>query len=316
MGFITRKAFAVIGAVVFCVILGTVLFAANSMYMSKDKKPAGVFVASYIPGWHEGSNTQGSIVLVNPTGNEYSNITLIAQIDGVEINNASLRLWDNNFTVNVPHSLIDNMDLFYAMKNYSSPITSISIKPNQNVTVSLNFTASESYRFNSHNLTVYLTKDGFGDLINGQSLTIPPTETYLQVVKLSPVQYDNDTFHLYYDEYRNDNPNFLQQYRNRTITIGSSNYRLAAKINVLGEYYFNVTVHNNSSFPVNSVMLFGQLPDRGGYVGSWGAKLDIGLQPGESYLFPVGERALPINAYATGYITSSTLELANQTTTP
>jgi hypothetical protein len=133
---------------------------------------------------------------------------------------------------------------------------------------------------------------------------------------LSPVQYDNDTFHLFYDEYRNDNPNFLQQYRNRTITIGSSNYRLAARINVLGEYYFNVTVHNNSSYPVNSVMLFGQLPDREGYVGSWGAHMDVVLQPGETYLFPVGEMSLPSGTYATGYITDLTLQIANQTAAP
>ena len=300
---------------VLCVI-SAALLAANHSNTSPEEKQDCLYVASYIPWWYEGSKIQGSIVIVNPTGTEYSNLTLITHIDGLEINNASLRLWDNNFAVNVPYSLIDNIDLFYAMKNYSSPITSISVKPNQNITVSLNFTVSESFRFNSHNMTVYLSKDGFGDLINGQSLTIPPTETYLQIVRLSPIQYDNDTFHMYYDEYRNDNPNFLQRYRNRTITIGSSNYRLAARINVLGEYYFNVTVHNNSSFPVNSIILFGQSPDRGGYLGSWGAHLDVVLQPGETYLFPVGEKSLPYNTYATGYIANSTIQLGNQNAAP
>lgn len=141
-----------------------------------------------------------------------------------------------------------------------------------------------------------------------QSFEATQTEVYLEIISYSSVHSDNDTYHKYFSQsqnryvYRNDNPNFLQRYRNWTWEIGISNYPIAADRGYLGVRYFNVTVHNNSSFPVNSIKLFGQLPSMGNYINTWPAIADYVLQPGETYLFPVGEKELPTNAYATGYI--------------
>jgi hypothetical protein len=199
------------------------------------------------------------------------------------------------------------------MINFSTPITSISIEPNQNETISLIFPSQDTFRFSSHNLTIYISQNSFGDIINGQSLTIPQTEAYLQVVSYSSIVFDNNTYSKHFSwtrntyVYVNDNPNFLQRYFNRTWEIGTGNYGMASRMNVLGERYFNVTVFNNNTFPVNSVALVGQIPSRGSYMDSWRALIDYVMQPNETYVFPVGETELPNYAYATGYITNSTL---------
>jgi hypothetical protein len=147
-----------------------------------------------------------------------------------------------------------------------------------------------------------------------QSSQTTQTELYLEIVSYSSIHSDNDTYHKYFSSsqnryvYRNDNPNFLQRYRNWTWEIGVSNYPIAADRGYLGVRYFNVTVHNNSSLPVNCIKLFGQLPSMGSYVNTWPANASDVLQPGESFLFPVGEKELPVNAYATGYIANPSSE--------
>jgi hypothetical protein len=144
-----------------------------------------------------------------------------------------------------------------------------------------------------------------------QSFETTRTEVYLEIVSYSSIHSDNDTYHKYFSQsqnryvYRNDNPNFLQRYRNWTWEIGISNYPIAADRGYLGVRYFNVTVHNNSTFLVNNIKLFGQLPSMGSYMNTWPALADSVLRPGETYLFPVGEKELPLNAYATGYITNN-----------
>ncbi len=112
--------------------------------------------------------------------------------------------------------------------------------------------------------------------------------------------------------YRNDNPNFLQWYHKYSWEIGAANYALAADIGVLGVRYFNVTVYNNCTFPVNSVKLVGQTPSMGTHMNSWPALPDCLLQPGETYVFPVGANEQPTYAYATGYISKPII----QTTVP
>jgi hypothetical protein len=292
------------------VVLATIF---NSSLVNEE---GNLYFADYTACTYSDNSTYGNLVLVNPTNKSYSNLTLAIQVDGSEPINPTLRAWTTNTSLKSPNSFLESVDAYYNMNKSSIQAETVNIGPNQNVTVNLNYPSSSTFRFSAHNLTVYLSQHSLGDVINGQLLKIPQTETYLEVVRLSPVQYDNDTFHLYYDEYRNDNPNFLQSYRNSTMKIGAANYWLAAGNNFLGMFYFNVTVHNNSSFPVNSIALFGQLQERGGYFGSWYAHMDVVLQPGESYLFPVGEMTLPTGAYAMGYITNSTLKIANQTASP
>jgi hypothetical protein len=128
-------------------------------------------------------------------------------------------------------------------------------------------------------------------VINCKSLIVPQTKVYLAVLGFSSLQFDNDTFQEYLNEtsnddyiYKNDNPNFFQRYYNRSWTIGITNYHMASYINVLGETYFNVTVHNNSSFPVEGVVLFGQLPNGGSYINDWYDLADYVLYPKDTCL--------------------------------
>jgi hypothetical protein len=198
------------------------------------------------------------------------------------------------------------------MENFSTPITSISIEPDQKETISLSFPSPYSFQFSSHNLTIYISQNNFGDIINGQSLTVPQTEAYLQIVRYSPVETDYNTYHEYFNStlnayrYVNDNPNFCQRYRNYSWEVYTDTYHLASHMNVLDETYFNVTVFNNNTFPVNSVTLLGQIPSRGTYMNDWRALIDYVMQPNETYLFPVAEDELPYYAYVTGYLTNTT----------
>ncbi len=276
-----------------------------------DENPPSLYIASYTSGLSETSHIDGNIVLVNPTNKAYSNLSLSIQLDNYEITKPTLRIWDPNYSLNTPTSFLQSVQLYRDMLNHSAPTTTINLEPNQNLTLWLNLTSQGTIRFNPHKLTIFLTQQDFGDLINGQSFTLPQTEVHLEIISYSSVQTDNDTYHKYFSSsrnsyvYRNDNPNFCQRYHNQSWEIGTANYGMAAEMGVLGVRYFNVTVHNNSSFPVNSIKLFGQLPHGGNYTFTWPAIADYVLQPGETYLFPVGEKELPANVYATGYITNS-----------
>jgi len=307
-----------------------VLFAAKSNDASTGKDDHNsLYVASYIPGpWSSSTTTEGitegNIVLVNPTSNSLSNLSMTIQVDSSEIIVPSLRLWYSNHTVYVPNSLMQSEHIYEDMENFSTPITSISIEPNQKETISLSFPSPETFQFSSHNLTIYISQNNFGDIINGQSLTVPQTEAYLKVVGYSAVEFDGNTYHEYFNStlndyvYVNDNPNFCQRYFNYSWEIYATNYHLASHMNMLDETYFNVTVFNNNTFPVNSVTLLGQIPSRGSYMNWWGALIDYVMQPNETYVFPVPETELPYYGYVTGYVTNSTLQMSNpqSATTP
>lgn len=296
-------------AVILCVILIAVLFATkpNDDYNS-------LYVASYIPGLWD-----GNIVLVNPTSDSLSNLNMTIQVDSSEIIVPSLRLWDSNYTLNPPNSFMQNVYMNTDMINFSTPITLISIEPNKNETINLSFPSSDTFRFSSHNLTIFISQNTFGDIINGQSLTIPQTEAYLQVVSYSSIVSDYDTYHEYFNrtlnEYMivNDNPNFLQRYFNISWEIGSANHKMMSRMNLLGETYFNVTVYNNSTFPVYSVTFVGQQEH---YFRDGRALDDYVMQPNETYVFPVGGGKLPNCAYVTGYVTNSTLQISHPNSTP
>jgi hypothetical protein len=318
--------------VILCVILIAVLFAAKSNDASTSKDDHNsLYVASYIPGpWSSNTTegtTEGNMVLVNPTSNSLSNLNMTIQVDSSEIIVPNLRLWYSNHTVYVPNSLMQSEHIYEDMENFSTPITSISIEPNQKETISLSFPSPDTFQFSSHNLTIYISQNSFGDIISGQSLTVPQTEAYLQVVSYSSVESDYNTYHEYFNStlndyvYVNDNPNFCQRYFNcswEVYPVYPSTYPLMSQMNVLDETYFNVTVFNNNTFPVNSIALLGQIPSRGSYMNWWGALIDYVMQPNETYVFPVPETELPYYAYATGYVTNSTLQMSNpqSATTP
>jgi hypothetical protein len=299
----------------------------NIALASKDNRTS-LYVASYIPGpWSESSNstvggiTEGNIVLANPTNNSLNDLNMTIQVDSSETIVPSLRLWDSNYTLNTPDSFMQSVYLFEDLQNFSTPITSISIEANQNETISLVFPSPESFQFSNHSLTIYVSKYTFGDIINGQLLIVPQTQAYLQLVKYGSVETD-DTYHLHYDASYGedmmilDNPNFFQRYHNETgHPIYPDLYGLARAMDVLGDTYFNVTVFNNSTFPVDSVALQGQISFRGNYTNHWGALIDYVMQPNETYLFPVAEHELPSYAYVTGYVIDNSAP-ASSTATP
>ncbi len=189
-----------------------------------------LYVASYISGpWSSWSGsttatvgvTEGNIVLVNPTSNSFSNLTLAIQVDNSDVINPSLGLWDSNYELNSPNTFFQSEELWRDMQNFSTPITSITIGPNQKANISLSIPSSISFSFSSHNLKIYVSQNNFGDIINGQLLIVPQTEAYLQIVNFSVVESDEGTYHQYYNNTLNSNmvavaynPNFYHRYYN------------------------------------------------------------------------------------------------------
>ena len=295
-----------------------VLFVAksNTALPNKDEH-ASLYVASYISGpwspWSQSGNysttegiIEGNIVLVNPTSTSLSNLKLAIQVDNSETFNSSLRVWDSNYTLDTPNSFLQSEQLFEDMQNFSTPITSISIDSNQRETISLVFSSPETFQFGEHSLRIYVSKNNFGDIVNGQLLIVPQTEAYLQIVNFSVVESDIGTYHQYYDSAQKSNmvtvaynPNFYQRYLNTSkYDIYADNFAMMHDI-ALDYSYRNVTVFNNNTFPVNSVIVFGQEPYRSG------ALMDYAIQPSETYLFPVSDDVLPAYAYVIGYVTNN-----------
>jgi hypothetical protein len=308
-----------------------VLFVAESniALASKDTHTS-LYVASYISGpWSEsnstgGGLTEGNIVLANPTSNSLANLTMTIKVDNSDTIIPSLRLWDSNYTLNTPTSFFQSLLLFEDMENFSSIITSISIEPNQKETISVVFPSPESFQFGNHSLTIYVSKNNFGDIINGQLLVVPQTEAYLQIVNFSAIESDQGTYHQYYNSTLESNmvtvaynPNFYQRYHNISeYDYYADNFGIMHYMGALDYSYFNVTVFNNNTFPVNSVTLFGQIQSRGTYRNGWNALIDYVMQPNETYLFPVAQTELPSHSYATGYLANTIQSFRSSSPTP
>jgi hypothetical protein len=264
-----------------------VLFAAKPSPSSDNPDEKTLFIESFNPTTIGSNVTGGSIVLVNPTNENFENLTLKIKIDDSELIVPFLRLL-KPLPVEEPFSA------------YSVPITQISIASNQNETVQLYLfdpdqneppfyeTIVTVQTFSSHIIRFYITQNTFGDVINGQSLIIPQEKAYLQITGYSSIEHDNNTWHEYFNsstnqyEYVNDQPNFYQQYyQSRFFPLDPSSYNWAKTLNQLGEHYFNVTVYNNNTFAVNGIVL----NSGEGSVAS--ALPDTVLQPDETYTFPV-----------------------------
>lgn len=256
----------------------------------KDSDQNSLFIASFTPVTVGSKVTGGSIVLVNPTNNNFENLTLAVKIDDFELITPILRLW-----IRLPNEKL----------NYTIPITQISIKPNQSETIQLYLfdpsqneppfyeTSVNVQTFSSHVFRFYITQNIFGDVINGQSLTIPQEKAYLQILGYSSIEHSDDTWHEYYNsttnryEYINDQPNFYQQYhRSAYFPLDRSSYNWAKMLNQLDEHYFNVTVFNNNTFPVEKITLFRGPPSDEGESVAFALPNKI-LQPNETYVFPV-----------------------------
>jgi hypothetical protein len=299
------------------------VYAYSNFMTNQDSKLDGsnndLFIESFSPSTIGSNVTGGTFVLVNPTNKNFENLTLTIKIDDSPLIAPNLRL-QMHLPIDTPFD------------NYNVPITQISIEPNQNKTIQLYLydpsqnETSQLYQtnvsvqtFSSHILRFYITQETFGDVVNGQSLTIPQEKAYLQITGYSLIEHDNDTWHQYFNssknryEYVNDQPNFYQQYHHSEFyPMESSSYNWAKTLNQLGEHYFNVTVFNNSTFPVQKIAF--NLGEGGVAFAS-----DKIVQPNETYIFPVAaggqnwwsvgsvnqlSNFYPAQAYASGDLTN------------
>ena len=177
---------------------------------------------------------------MNPTNKNFENLTLTIKIDDSDLIVPNLRL-QIHLPVETPFD------------NYNVPITQITIEANQNETIQLYLynpsqngtsqlyqTSVNVQTFSSHIFRFYLTQKTFGDIVNGQSLTIPQEKAYLQIVSYSPIEHDNDTWHEHFNtstnrqEYINDQPNFYQQYHHSAYYPMESNSFNWAKTSTWG----------------------------------------------------------------------------------
>lgn len=317
-----KKAAVAITLIVTILVLTTiaVLFVVKPNpfpFDNSDQKT--LLIESFSPSTFGSNVTGGKLVLVNPTNKNFENLTLTIKIDDSDLIVPNLRL-----QMHLPGDT--------PFDNYNVPITQISIDANQNETIQIYIydpsqnETSQLYQtsvnvqtFSSHIFRFYITQKTFGDIVNGQSLTIPQEKAYLQIVSYSSVEHDNNTWHEHFNistnrqEYINDQPNFYQQYHHSAYyPMESNSFNWAKTLNQIGEHYFNVTVFNNSTFPVDKVAF---------YLGEGGVAFalpDKILQPNETYIFPVAaggknfwsvdnvnqlSNFYPAQAYASGDLT-------------
>ena len=266
----------------------TILFVEKSDDSSfNNPNQNSLFIASFSPVTIGSNVVGGSIVFVNPTNRNYENLTLSIRIDDSELIVPFLRL-------------VKPLPVEEPFSNYSTAIAQISIKPNQNETVQLYLydpdqneppfyeTFVNVQTFSSHVFRFYINQNTLGDVINGQSFTIPQEKAYLQITGYSSIEHSNNTWHEYFNattnryEYVNDQPNFYQQYYlSAFFPLDPSSYNWAKSLNQIGEHYFNITIFNNNTVPVEKVEVnLGE--GRVAYASS-----DKILQPNETYVFPV-----------------------------
>ena len=295
-----KKTFLALTLIVTILVLTTIaaLFVVKPSPFSFDNSDQKtLFIASFSPenSGHGRYVTGGRIVLVNPTNKNFENLTLTVTIDNSELIVPSLR-----FRMRLPIGVEPPID------NAEALVTQINSEPYQNETIRFflfETDQNESYyygtnvnvqTFSSHVFRFYITQNVFGEIINGQSFTIPREKVYLQITGYSSIVHDNNTWNEYFNsatnrfEYINDQPNFYQQYHYSRYyyPMDPSSYDWGKTLNQMGEHYFNVTILNNCSFPVNGIGLFDGLADIGVGFEAFALPDEI-LQPDEIYTFPV-----------------------------
>jgi hypothetical protein len=266
-------------------VVSLLFFGKSNPSSLNNPEQNSLFIESFTPSTIGSNVTGGSIVLVNPTSSNFENLTLAVKIDDSELITPFLRL--------SKHLPIDK-----PFNNYNVPITQISIEPNQNETVQLYLynpdqnespfyeTIVDVQTFSSHVFKFYITQNNLGDVINGQSFTIPQEKAYLQITGYSSIEHSNNTWHEYFNsttnryEYINDQPNFYQQ-NHGFFPLDPSSYNWAKSLNQIGEHYFNITMLNNNTVPVDKI----EVNLGGGGVAF--ASFDKILQPNETYVIPV-----------------------------
>lgn len=294
-----KKVVALLVIAVCVLILAAAFYATTSRVVNPD---GSVFIANFNRALYGDNITGGNLTLVNPTSSKIEGLQLTVEVDGSTILIENLR---STSTVTV-HDLNNHSFPFSLTDNF----TLISLDANQ--TKSFQFNLANQTRtltvYSQHLIKIYLSKDKPGDVINGETFTMKQEKAYLQILNYSTIEHSNDTWHRYYNqanaryEYVNDNPNFYQQYHHNTgATLEANSFQWAQTLNQIGETYFNITVHNNSTFPVNDISFSaGETVNQQSLTAS--AVLDKPLQPNETCIIPVSLTAVPRYGYASGNI--------------
>lgn len=278
-----KKSITILAVVIFALIITAVLFIGKiNPSSSSNLEENGLFIASFNSEPYGNNVYGGNFTLVNPSNRIFEGLQLTVEVDDSAIAITNLR---STNTVYVHDSQNQSFPF-----NLAENFTEINIEPNQNKSIQFNFVDSNISLFSQHTVKLYISQNNLGDVINGQFFIVSQKKAYLQILGYSSIEHSNDTWHEYYNdatkeyEFRNDKPNFCQQY-DPLFPLDPNSYNWAKMLNQLKEHYFNVTVFNNNTFPVQAVALFAGSPSGDGW--SAYALPDKVLQPNETYVFPV-----------------------------
>ena len=247
-------------ALIAVISISSTIYAYSNFVPTQNSKLDGsnndLFIDSFSPSTYGSDLTGGKIVLVNPTNKNFDNLTLNIRIDQSELLTPYLRFNDTPIANFISFNIkpLQNETIIFYLYNPN---------PSENKTNPRLSTMVNIQTFSPHILMVYVSQKTFGDLVNNQSLTIPQEKAKLQILGYSSIEHDNNTWHEQYNvnknrqEYVNDQPNFYQQYRHSAYyPMESTSFNWAKALNQIGEHYFNVTIFNNSTFPVNKVTFY------------------------------------------------------------
>jgi hypothetical protein len=217
-----------------------------------------LILKSFSPSTYGENITGGTLKISNPTERAFENLTLTIMIDDSQLITPYLRL-------------LMPLSGEPPLSNYSVPIAEVSIEPYQNISLQVYLYNPEqneppfynpsvtAQTYSPHVIAVYLSRNSFGDVIDGQTFSVQQQKAYLQIVGYSPVEHSEGTWHPVFNsstqryEYVNDQPNYLQKYWRSYYPLDNSSFLWAKAFNQIGENYFNITVYNNSTFPVNHI---------------------------------------------------------------
>jgi len=296
-----------VAAVLFAVLIVTSVVCTSVMIQNSwnNKWTDGLILKSFSAVTYGDNITGGKLVISNPTQRAFENLTLNLRIDDSQLISPYLRV-------------VMPLAADPPFANCSVPITKVSIDPYQNMTLQVLLynpdentpafynTSVTAQTYRPHVIAIYLTRSSFGDIIDGQTFPVPQQKAYLQIIRYSPVEHSQYTWHRFFnastqrDEYINDQPNYLQTYSQSYYSLDYFSYIFAKAYNQIGEHYFNVTVFNNSTFTVNRIAV--TIDNHGTAY----AHLDKVLKPNETYSFPLSvspdavENYKPVESCASG----------------
>jgi len=296
---LNKKAIVIISLIIVLAIAsGTyAYFITANQTENLDGPNSGLFVESFNPFLIGDNISGGNLTIKNLSNKSYANLQLTVTVDDSPS----------------PITDIYRMQLFYAHDSHNQtlpldfPVNFTSIEANQSANIRFNLVNTELTQFNQYTIKFFLTQDNTGDLINGQSFILPQKKAYLQIIDVSPIHTDDDTWHLQYNsnqqqyEYVNDAPNYYQQTHKQN-PLSPIAFNWSRALNQIGETYFNITVCNNNTFPVKiPYSSGGSTIDTPSVMGA--SRQDAILQPNQTYIIPSSSTRIPQYIFVSGDLT-------------